>query len=106
MCDVIVVFTCLCPQAENAVLRSERDLLRKKAEAPEIKRGIGPKQAFNTYNFSALTQEVKRLTMQLSEEASVLMHNIQGKKKLRDNVDQIPRKTIYIIILHKIRSSE
>ena len=71
-------------------MRSERDLLRKKAVAPETKRGIAPKQAFTTYNFSALTQEVKRLTMQLSEEAAVLMHDIQRKQKLFNNVDQIP----------------
>jgi hypothetical protein len=87
-CVVTVVFTCLFPQAEVAVLRSERNLLRKKAEAPENKRGIGPKQAFTTYNFSALTQEVKRLTMQLSEEAAVLMHDIQ--RELLDNVHLIP----------------
>ena len=69
-------------QAELAVLRSERDLLRKQADSASKKRDIGQKQAFNTYNFSALTQEVKRLTMQLSEEAAGLMHDLQGKQNL------------------------
>ena len=73
---------CLIPlrsQAELAVLRSERDLLRKQADSASKKRDMGQKQAFTTYNFSALTQEVKRLSMLLSEEAIVLMHDLQSK---------------------------
>ena len=64
------------------MLRSERDLMRKQADGTSKKRDLVQKQAFNTYNFSALTQEVKRLTMQLSEEAAVLVHDLQSKPNL------------------------
>jgi len=65
-------------QAEAAMLRSERDLLRGREGVEAGSRNArGGGQQFAHYNFSALTRDVERLTRQLSEEAAQLMHDIQ-----------------------------
>jgi hypothetical protein len=61
-------------KAENALLRSERDMLRggggaaRKWDGPQHQR-----QAFQSYNLSELTRDVERITRQLAVEASELM---------------------------------